>query len=101
MVGKALLKKLIILRVLETYGESDKNTVCLPRHNSVKAWRASKIKGAEEKEGFSTPQVHQLSAVGKSCLRNEGKRPGRGLCCDALFFKKFNTDVAETENRYS
>ena len=31
MVGKALLKKLIILRVLETYGESDKNTVCLPR----------------------------------------------------------------------
>ena len=31
MVGKALLKKLIILRVLETYGESDKNTIRLPR----------------------------------------------------------------------
>ena len=31
MAGKALLKKLIILRVLETDGESDKNTVCLPR----------------------------------------------------------------------
>ena len=34
--------------------------------------------------GLSTPQVHQLRAVGKSCLRNEGKRPGRGLCCDIL-----------------
>jgi hypothetical protein len=31
LVGKALLKKLIILRVLETYGESDKNTIRLPR----------------------------------------------------------------------
>ena len=37
--------------------------------------------------GLSTPQVHQLRAVGKSCLRNEGKRPGSGLCCDTLFFK--------------
>ena len=34
MVGKALLKKLIILRALETYGESDKNTVCLPRQGT-------------------------------------------------------------------
>ena len=85
MVGKALLKKLIILRVLETYGESDKNTVCLPRHYSVKARRASKIKGVRERgeRGLSTPRVHQLRAVGKNCLRNEGKRPGRGLCCDA------------------
>ncbi len=31
LVGKALLKKLIIVRVLETYGESDKNTIRLPR----------------------------------------------------------------------
>ena len=63
MVGKALLKKLIILRVLETYGESDKNTVCLPygesdkntvclpRHYSVKARRASKIKGVRGEKG--------------------------------------------------
>ena len=50
MVGKALLKKMIIVRVLETYGESDKNTVYLPRHYSVKARRASKIKGVRGKK---------------------------------------------------
>ena len=49
LVGKALLKKLIILRVLETYGESDKNTFRVPRHYSVKARRASKIKGVRGK----------------------------------------------------
>jgi len=41
----------------------DKDTVCLPRHYSVKARRASKIKGPEEKEEFSTPQVHHLERV--------------------------------------
>ena len=50
MVGKALLKKLIILSALETYGESDKNTFRLPRHYSVKARRASKIKGVRGKK---------------------------------------------------
>ena len=63
MVGKALLKKLIILRVLENYGESDKNTIRLPWQYFVKARRASKIKGPEEKEEFSTPQVHHLERV--------------------------------------
>ncbi len=41
---------------------------------------------SEGKVGLSTPQVHQLKAAGNRCLRNEGKRPGKGLCCDVAIY---------------